>query len=152
CWMHRRASRRRTASQPTTWRSSSRTSSACSMRWAAICVADVTRPRAGAAPSPLSCGRSLMTSTPEELASAARELAVAALHEITPASTVGPIAGYTVEESGALSLRFENRLPGYPGWYWTVSVAQLEDAEPTVLEAELMPEIGRAACRESAES
>jgi len=80
-----------------------------------------------------------MTSTPEELASAARELAVAALHEITPASTVGPIAGYTVEESGALSLRFENRLPGYPGWYWTVSVAQLEDAEPTVLEAELMP-------------
>lgn len=80
-----------------------------------------------------------MTSTPEELASAARELALAALHEITPASTVGPIAGYTVEDSGALSLRFENRLPGYPGWYWTVSVAQLEDAEPTVLEAELMP-------------
>jgi len=80
-----------------------------------------------------------MTSTPEELASAARELALAALHEITPASTVGPIAGYTVEESGALSLRFENRLPGYPGWYWTISVAQLEDAEPTVLEAELMP-------------
>jgi len=80
-----------------------------------------------------------MTSTPEELASAARELALAALREITPASTVGPIAGYTVEESGAVSLRFENRLPGYPGWYWTVSVAQLEDAEPTVLEAELMP-------------
>jgi hypothetical protein len=80
-----------------------------------------------------------MTSTPEELASAARELALAALHEITPASTVGPIAGYTVEDSGALSLRFQNRLPGYPGWYWTVSVAQLEDAEPTVLEAELMP-------------
>ncbi|MDQ0615758.1 hypothetical protein QF046_003399 [Microbacterium sp. W4I4] len=80
-----------------------------------------------------------MTSTPEQLASAARELALAALHEITPASTVGPIAGYTVEDSGALSLRFENRLRGYPGWYWTVSVAQLDDAEPTVLEAELMP-------------
>lgn len=80
-----------------------------------------------------------MTSTPEELASAARELALAALHEITPASTVGPAAGYAVEESGAVSLRFENRLPGYPGWYWTVSVAQVDDAEPTVLEAELMP-------------
>lgn len=80
-----------------------------------------------------------MTSTPDELASAARELALAALHEVTAPSTVGPAAGHTVEESGALSLRFENRLPGYPGWYWTVSVAQVEGEEPTVLEVELMP-------------
>lgn len=80
-----------------------------------------------------------MTSTPDELAAATRELALAALHEITPASTVGPPAGHTVEESGAVSLRFENRLPGYPGWYWTVSVAQVDEAEPTVLEVELMP-------------
>ncbi|WP_298865530.1 DUF3027 domain-containing protein [uncultured Microbacterium sp.] len=80
-----------------------------------------------------------MISTPDELAAATREIALAALHEITPASTIGPAAGYTVEPSGALSLRFENRLPGYPGWYWTVSVAQLDDAEPTVLETELMP-------------
>jgi hypothetical protein len=80
-----------------------------------------------------------MTSTPDELAAATREIALAALHEITPASTIGPAAGYSVEPSGALSLRFENRLPGYPGWYWTVSVAQLDDAEPTVLETELMP-------------
>ncbi|MGN7978955.1 DUF3027 domain-containing protein [Microbacterium sp. 22195] len=80
-----------------------------------------------------------MTSTPDELASAARELALAALHEITPASTVGPAAGHSVEESGAVSLRFENRLPGYPGWYWTVSVAQVDGEEPTVLEVELMP-------------
>lgn len=80
-----------------------------------------------------------MTSTPDELAGATRELALAALHEITPASTVGPPAGHTAEESGAVSLRFENRLPGYPGWYWTVTVAQVDDAEPTVLEVELMP-------------
>ncbi len=80
-----------------------------------------------------------MTSTPDEIVTASREPALAALHEITPASTVGPFAGHTVEESGALSLRFENRLPGYPGWYWTVSVAQLDDAEPSVLEVELMP-------------
>ncbi|MDT0158556.1 DUF3027 domain-containing protein [Microbacterium sp. ARD32] len=80
-----------------------------------------------------------MTSTPDELASATRELALAALHEITPASTVGPAAGHAVDESGAVSLRFENRLPGYPGWYWTVSVAQVDDAEPTVLEVELLP-------------
>jgi hypothetical protein len=80
-----------------------------------------------------------MISTPDEIVTASREPALAALHEITPASTVGPFAGHTVEESGALSLRFENRLPGYPGWYWTVSVAQLDDAEPSVLEVELMP-------------
>jgi hypothetical protein len=80
-----------------------------------------------------------MTSTPDELASATRELALAALYEITPSSTVGPAAGHSVEESGAVSLRFENRLPGYPGWYWTVSVAQVDGEEPTVLEVELMP-------------
>ena len=80
-----------------------------------------------------------MTSTPDDLAAATRDLALAALHEITPASTVGPVAGHAVEESGAVSLRFENRLPGYPGWFWTVTVAQVGDSEPTVLEVELMP-------------
>ncbi|PKI90034.1 DUF3027 domain-containing protein [Actinomycetales bacterium SN12] len=79
-----------------------------------------------------------MTSTPD-LAESTRELALAALHEITPSSTVGPAAGHVVEESGAVSLRFENRLPGYPGWLWTVTVAQVDDSEPTVLEVELMP-------------
>lgn len=72
----------------------------------------------------------------------AHDLALAALHEITPASTVGPAAGYIVEDDGSVSLRFENRLPGYPGWYWTVTVARVDDAEPTVLEAELMPTEG----------
>src|SRR5690606_5516602 len=112
---------------------------ACSMTWAVTCVAAAIRRRGRAARSQRCCGRSPMTSTPDELASATRELALAALREITPVSTVGPFAGHAVEESGAVSLRFENRLPGYPGWYWTVSVAQVEDAEPTVLEAELMP-------------
>ena len=72
----------------------------------------------------------------------AHDLALSALHEITPASTVGPPAGYLVEDDGSVSLRFENRLPGYPGWYWTVTVARVEDAEPTVLEVELMPADG----------
>ncbi|MGW8484535.1 DUF3027 domain-containing protein [Microbacterium sp. NPDC055903] len=82
-----------------------------------------------------------MTSTPEpdERLLGARDLALAALHEITPASTVGPAAGYLAEEDGSLSLRFENRLPGYPGWYWTVTVARVDDEEPTVLEVELLP-------------
>ena len=69
----------------------------------------------------------------------AHDLALAALHEITPASTVGALAGYTLEDDGAVSLRFANTMPGYPNWFWTVSVAAVEGAEPTVLEAELLP-------------
>ena len=84
-----------------------------------------------------------MTSKPEqpvdERLIGAHDLALAALHEITPASTVGPAAGYTVEDDGAVSLRFHTRLAGYPGWFWTVSVAVVDDSEPTVLEVELLP-------------
>ncbi len=72
----------------------------------------------------------------------ARDLALSALAEITPASTIGPAAGYLPEADGVISLRFENRLAGYPGWYWTVTVAQVGDEEPTVLEAELLPGAG----------
>jgi hypothetical protein len=89
-----------------------------------------------------------MTSTPEtdepqapadERLLAAEDLARAALAEITAADSVGPAAGYTVEDDGVVSLRFHNRLAGYPGWFWTVSLARVDDAEPTVLEVELLP-------------
>ena len=82
-----------------------------------------------------------MTSKPDADARLldAHDLALAALAEITPASTVGPAAGYLAEDDGSVSLRFENRLAGYPGWYWTVTVARVEDEEPTVLEVELLP-------------
>ncbi|MFJ6652873.1 DUF3027 domain-containing protein [Microbacterium sp. NPDC091313] len=83
-----------------------------------------------------------MTSNPEavdERLLAAHDLALAALHEVTPAATVGEPAGYSIEDGGVVSLRFANRLAGYPGWFWTVSVAAVEGAEPTVLEVELLP-------------
>lgn len=71
---------------------------------------------------------------------AAVPLARGALAEITPESTIGEPLGYEVEESGAVSLFFECRVPGYPGWHWTVTVGRAgDDAQPTVLEAELMP-------------
>lgn len=69
----------------------------------------------------------------------AHDLALAALREITPEATIGEPAGYRVERDGVVSLRFSNRMAGYPGWYWTVSLARVEGAEPTVLEAELLP-------------
>jgi hypothetical protein len=85
-----------------------------------------------------------MTSTPETphpdpALVEAHDLALAALHEITASSSIGAPAGYRVEDDGVVSLRFENRLGGYPGWYWTVSLARVEGAEPTVLEVELLP-------------
>ncbi|WP_144833931.1 DUF3027 domain-containing protein [Microbacterium sp. BH-3-3-3] len=84
-----------------------------------------------------------MTSKPESAAderlTGAHDLALSALREITPADTIGPAADYALEDDGVVSLRFHTRLSGYPGWFWTVSVAVVEDSEPTVLEVELLP-------------
>ena len=66
-------------------------------------------------------------------------LARKALLEVTPESTVGASAGTVDEGDGVVSVLFANRMPGYPGWRWTVSIAQVEGDEPSVLEVELMP-------------
>jgi len=65
-------------------------------------------------------------------------IARAALLEITSEATIGAPSGQ-VEEAGATTVTFQANMPGYPGWHWTVSVATIDDAEPTVLEVELMP-------------
>ncbi|KQR54041.1 hypothetical protein ASF88_04175 [Leifsonia sp. Leaf336] len=71
---------------------------------------------------------------------AAVPLARAALAEITPESTIGEPLGHVVEGEGVVSLHFASSLAGYPGWHWTVTVGRADDdAQPTVLEAELMP-------------
>ncbi len=70
------------------------------------------------------------------------DLARQALLEITPAATVGDYVGETDEGDGVVSVLFASAQPGYPDWKWTVSVAQVEGQEPTVLEAELMPAEG----------
>lgn len=70
------------------------------------------------------------------------DLARAALLEITPASTVGDYVETKDEGDGVVSLLFASAMPGYPDWQWTVSIAEVEGAEPTVMEAELMPAEG----------
>ena len=67
------------------------------------------------------------------------ELARRALTEITPADTIGEELEPVDEVDGVVSVRFATLLPGYPGWAWTVSVAQVAGEEPSVLEAELLP-------------
>ena len=76
---------------------------------------------------------------PDEALLDAHDLAYAALLEITPAATIGKPAGHIVEPDGVVSLMFETTLLGYPGWFWTVSLARVAGEEPTVLEAELLP-------------
>jgi hypothetical protein len=66
----------------------------------------------------------------------------AALAEITSPDTVGADAGQKDEGDGVVSVYFENTMTGYPGWRWTVSIANLEGEEPSVLETELMPAEG----------
>lgn len=67
------------------------------------------------------------------------QLAREALADVTPAGTFGDLLSETAEEDGVYTLLFAATMGGYPGWHWTVSVAELADETPTVLETELMP-------------
>ncbi len=73
------------------------------------------------------------------MSSGYEELARAALLEAVPARDVGPLVSEVDEGEGVVTLLFECELSGYPGWKWAVSVARVGEAEPTVLESELLP-------------
>ncbi len=105
-------------------------------------VHDETAPQAGAEQTPAPAAEPAAELVPDARLLESHDLARAALLEITPEATIGDIAGYVVEGEHLLSLRFENRMLGYPGWLWTVTLARVDGAEPTVLEAELMPADG----------
>ena len=67
------------------------------------------------------------------------DLARRALLEVTAPETVGSVVGHVAEDEHVLTLYFAADLAGYPGWRWSVTIARVDDAEPTVLETELMP-------------
>ncbi|MCU1447254.1 DUF3027 domain-containing protein [Cryobacterium sp.] len=76
----------------------------------------------------------------DEVLAGATDQARTALELITPANTIGEPLGYIVEGEHVLSLLFDCLMTGYPGWRWTVSLSRVDgDAEPQVLETELMP-------------
>lgn len=76
----------------------------------------------------------------DEVLLAAVDMARAALLDFTPADTIGRVIGHVAEEEHVVTLWFECRLAGYPGWHWTVSLSRIGDeTKPTVLESELMP-------------
>ena len=62
-----------------------------------------------------------------------------ALADFTSPGTFGDLISETAEDDGVYTLLFAATMGGYPGWHWTVSLAEVPGAEPTVLETELMP-------------
>lgn len=76
---------------------------------------------------------------PEVSIDAATPLALAALAEITPTDTIGDVVDHETRDDGVTIVRFQTKLLGYVGWFWTVAIAAVDDADPTVLEAELLP-------------
>jgi hypothetical protein len=67
------------------------------------------------------------------------QLAREALLEITAASDVGAVTSREQADDGVVTLTFAATMAGYPGWHWTVSLAEVEGLDPTVLELELLP-------------
>jgi hypothetical protein len=74
-----------------------------------------------------------MTATERE------QVARDALAEITAAGTFGDLISETAEDDGVYTMLFAATMGGYPGWHWTVSLAEVPGDGPTVLETELMP-------------
>lgn len=66
------------------------------------------------------------------------EKATSGLLEVTPSDTFENAPSVTRVE-GVATVTFPSLLPGYPGWAWTVSLSDVNDMEPGVLEVELMP-------------
>lgn len=75
----------------------------------------------------------------DEVLLASVDIARAALLEVTPAETIGEPVGHVAEDDHVLSLFFDSKLRGYPGWHWTVTLARTDDGPVTVLETEMMP-------------
>ena len=72
----------------------------------------------------------------------AQKFALTGLLEVTPVSTVGEFVGESSEAEYVTTYRFATTLAGYPGWNWTITIADLPDEHPTIIESELMPADG----------
>jgi hypothetical protein len=75
---------------------------------------------------------------PSQYQTMARE----ALLEFTPSQTIGAVASESTDDDGVITVRFASVLGGYPGWQWNVSLSHVDGYDPTVIEAELLPDAG----------
>jgi hypothetical protein len=72
----------------------------------------------------------------------AQKFALTALLEVTPVTTVGEFVGESSEVEYVTTYRFATTMTGYPGWNWSITIADLPDEHPTIIESELMPAEG----------
>jgi hypothetical protein len=63
----------------------------------------------------------------------------AAGHDAEAAGRVGEYLGATAEDDVAVSAAFASADRGYRGWYWSVTLAVIDPAQPTVSEVVLLP-------------
>lgn len=68
------------------------------------------------------------------------DLAREALRDLTRPQNVGEHVGVVVESDRVLTHCFDCLLPGYPGWFWTVTLARIpRSSRPTIDEMSLRP-------------
>ena len=104
--------------------------------------AEAVEPEAPEAVDPVEVVEEIMLEADPVLL-ASREVARGALAEITDAQTIGADEGHEVHEQHVLTLYFECRLPGYPGWRWAATLSRVDEDSPVnVLEVELLPGAG----------
>ena len=65
-------------------------------------------------------------------------LATSALLEITQAHTYR-IPPTVIRSEGIATVTFASAERGYPGWFWTVNMSDVEGITPTALELQLLP-------------
>src|SRR5688572_4934853 len=106
---------------------------------AEVSASDAEAPAADADEAPVAPAADLPVAEADEVLLASVDLARRALLEVTPPETVGGVLGHLVEGEHLLTLLFAADMGGYPGWHWSVTLVRVDDAEPTVLETELMP-------------
>ncbi len=70
----------------------------------------------------------------------AAELArAAAMEDAQTDSFVGALVSIDAEDERIATYLFDSSLPGYHGWRWAVTVAKLDDADPTICDVVLLP-------------
>ena len=76
----------------------------------------------------------------EHILAEAVDFARGALDELTRPESVGEHVGVVVEGDRVLTHCFACLLPGYPGWFWTVTLARIPRSKrPTINEMSLRP-------------
>lgn len=71
---------------------------------------------------------------------AAKDVALAAVHEIAPEGSIGPVHHVRAEEERLTTHLFECDLPGYRGWFWFATLSRVPRSKvATVCEIGLLP-------------